>query len=164
MAAITICSDFGAPKIKSATVSTVSASISHEVMGPDAMILVFWMLSFKPPFSLSSFTFHPNRKRSILQGQCSRSPSSQWPGHDSGWVVSVSMLSGCFSKLVHSRQDPNPQTPGDYNRKIPLSLGSSSYTRTSQQWDMACLPLTTSAASCLSLKTRKSNLLCHADG
>ena len=29
------------PKIKSATVSTVSPSISHEVMGPDAMILVF---------------------------------------------------------------------------------------------------------------------------
>ena len=44
-------------KIKSDTVSTVSPSISHEVMGPDAMILVFWMLSFKPTFSLSSFTF-----------------------------------------------------------------------------------------------------------
>ena len=44
-------------KIKSATVSTVSPSIHHEVMGPDAMILVFWMLSFKPTFSLSSFTF-----------------------------------------------------------------------------------------------------------
>ena len=29
----------------------------HEVMGPDAMILVFWMLSFKPTFSLTSFTF-----------------------------------------------------------------------------------------------------------
>ena len=28
-------------KIKSLTVSTVSPSISHEVMGPDAMILVF---------------------------------------------------------------------------------------------------------------------------
>ena len=26
-------------------------------MGPDAMILVFWILSFKPTFSLSSFTF-----------------------------------------------------------------------------------------------------------
>ena len=26
-------------------------------MGPNAMILVFWMLSFKPTFSLSSFTF-----------------------------------------------------------------------------------------------------------
>ena len=35
-------------KIKSDTVSTVSLSISHEVTGPDAMILVFWMLSFKP--------------------------------------------------------------------------------------------------------------------
>ena len=29
------------PKIKSVTVSTVSPSICHEVMGPDAMILVF---------------------------------------------------------------------------------------------------------------------------
>ena len=45
------------PKIKSDTVSTVSPSISYEVMGPDAMILVFWMLSFKPTFSLASFTF-----------------------------------------------------------------------------------------------------------
>ena len=26
-------------------------------MGPDAMIFVFWILSFKPTFSLSSFTF-----------------------------------------------------------------------------------------------------------
>ena len=44
-------------KIKSDTVSTVSPSICHEVMGPDAMILVLWMLSFKPTFPLSSFTF-----------------------------------------------------------------------------------------------------------
>ena len=36
-------------KIKSVTVSTGS----HEVMGPNAMILIFWMLSFKPAFSLS---------------------------------------------------------------------------------------------------------------
>ena len=33
MAAVTICSDFGAPKIKSFTVSTVSPCICHEVMG-----------------------------------------------------------------------------------------------------------------------------------
>ena len=58
MAAVTICSDFGAQKIKSDTVSTVSPSISHEVMGPDTMILVFWMLSFKLTFSLSTFHFH----------------------------------------------------------------------------------------------------------
>ena len=44
-------------KIKSDTVSTVSPSISHEVVGLDAMIFIFWMLSFKPAFSLSSFTF-----------------------------------------------------------------------------------------------------------
>ena len=44
-------------KIKSATVSIVSPSICHEVMGLDAMILVFWMLSFKLTFSLYSFTF-----------------------------------------------------------------------------------------------------------
>ena len=36
-------------KIKSDTVSTVSPSISHEVMGPDAMIFVFWMLRANAP-------------------------------------------------------------------------------------------------------------------
>ena len=44
-------------KIKSDIVSAVSPSICHEVMGLDAMILVFWMLSFEPTFSLSSLTF-----------------------------------------------------------------------------------------------------------
>ena len=39
------------PKIKSVI---ISPSICHEVKGLDAMILVFWMLSFKPTFSLSS--------------------------------------------------------------------------------------------------------------
>ena len=44
-------------KIKSVTVSIVSPSICHGVIGLDAMILVFQMLSFKPAFSLSLFTF-----------------------------------------------------------------------------------------------------------
>ena len=44
-------------KRKSVTVSIVSPSICHEVMGLDVMIIVFWMLSFKQAFSLSSFTF-----------------------------------------------------------------------------------------------------------
>ena len=57
MAAVTICGDFGAQKNKVCHVSTVSPSICHGVMGPDAMVLVFWMLSSKPTFSLSSFTF-----------------------------------------------------------------------------------------------------------
>ena len=38
-------------------VSIISPSICHEVMGQDAMTLVFWMLSFKATLSLSSFTF-----------------------------------------------------------------------------------------------------------
>ena len=41
-------------KIKSVTASSFPPSICKEVMGPDAMILVFWMLSFKSAFSLSS--------------------------------------------------------------------------------------------------------------
>ena len=42
MAAVTIYSDFGAQENKkSVTVSIVSLSICHEVIGPDAMILVF---------------------------------------------------------------------------------------------------------------------------
>ena len=42
-------------KIKSVTVSLFSPSFCNEVIGPEAMILVFSMLSFKPAFSLSSF-------------------------------------------------------------------------------------------------------------
>ena len=45
------------PKIKSVTVCIVSLSIHNEVMGLDAMIFIFWMLSFKPAFSLFSFMF-----------------------------------------------------------------------------------------------------------
>ena len=44
-------------KIKSVPVSTVVPPIYNEVMGLDAMILLFWRLNFKPAFSLSSFTF-----------------------------------------------------------------------------------------------------------
>ena len=47
-------------KIKSATVSISPPppSICHEVMGLDAMILVLWMLSFKPAFFTLLFHFH----------------------------------------------------------------------------------------------------------
>ena len=50
--------------IKSLTVSIVSPSICHKVMGLDAMILVFWMLSFKPTFSL---LFHLGYGRSLIE-------------------------------------------------------------------------------------------------
>ena len=45
-------------KIKPVTVSIVSPSICHEVMGLDAMIFVLWMLSFKPDFFTLFFHFH----------------------------------------------------------------------------------------------------------
>ena len=45
-------------EVKSVIVSIVSPSVCHEVMRPDAMILVFGMLSFKPAFSLSPFHAH----------------------------------------------------------------------------------------------------------
>ena len=41
-------------KMKSLTISIVSPSICHEVLGLDAMIFIFLMLSFKSAFSLSS--------------------------------------------------------------------------------------------------------------
>jgi len=47
----------GLKKIKAVTVAIVSPSVCHEVMGLDAVIFIFWILSFKPTFSLSSFTF-----------------------------------------------------------------------------------------------------------
>ena len=44
-------------KIKYVPVSVFSPHICYEVMGPNAMTLAFWILSFKPVFSLSSFIF-----------------------------------------------------------------------------------------------------------
>ena len=48
-------------KINSDTVSTLFPSICHEVMGPNVMLLAFWVLSCKPlfhsPLSLSSRSF-----------------------------------------------------------------------------------------------------------
>ena len=50
MAAVTICSDFGAQKSKVNHSFHCFPIYLPWVMEPDAMILVFWMLSFKPTF------------------------------------------------------------------------------------------------------------------
>ena len=52
----TVHSDFRAQENKILHYFHFSPSLFHAVVGPDAMILAFWMLSFKPAFSLSSFT------------------------------------------------------------------------------------------------------------
>ena len=65
MAAVTIYSHFGAQENKVCHCFH-TFSICHEVMGQDAMILLFWILSFKPTFSLSSITFMKRFFRSSL--------------------------------------------------------------------------------------------------
>ena len=57
MAAVTICSDFGAQKNKVWHCFHCFPIYFPWSDGTDAMIFVFWMLSFKPILSLSSFTF-----------------------------------------------------------------------------------------------------------
>ena len=57
MAAVTVHSEFGAQENEICHCFHFPPTICHEVKGSDAMIFVFSMLSFKPAFSLSSFTF-----------------------------------------------------------------------------------------------------------
>ena len=56
MSAVSNHSDFGAKKRRSVIVPSFFPSTCHEVIGFDAMILVFWTLCFKSSFSLFSFT------------------------------------------------------------------------------------------------------------
>ena len=55
--AVTVCSVLETKKIKSVTVCIFSPSTFHEVMGLDAIIFIFLMLSIKPAFSLFCFIF-----------------------------------------------------------------------------------------------------------
>ena len=50
MAAVTSCSDFGAPQNKVSHCFHCFPIYCHEVIGPDAMIFLFWMLGFKSTF------------------------------------------------------------------------------------------------------------------
>ena len=86
-------------KIKSVTVSTVSPSISHEVMGQDAVILVFWMLAWRQWAPHSStlawkipWTEEPCRLQSM---------GSLRVGHN--WVTSLSLFT-----FVHWRRKWQP--------------------------------------------------------
>ena len=58
MTVVSIHNDFGASKNKVWHSFHVSPSICHGVMGVDAKILVFWMMSFKPAFYTLLFHFH----------------------------------------------------------------------------------------------------------
>ena len=62
MAAITICSNFGAPKNKVSHCFPIYLPWSD---GTRCHVFVFWMLSFKPTFSLSSFISPSNLDSSL---------------------------------------------------------------------------------------------------
>ena len=70
-------------KIKFVTVSTFSPSVYHEVMGPDAVIFIFWMLSFKTAFR---FALSPSPRDCLVPV---RFLPLKWYGlHIWGWCFS----------------------------------------------------------------------------
>ena len=81
-----MCSDFEAQENKVSrsismemeTISIVSSSICHEVMGPDAMILVFWMLSLSQLFHSPPSPCGSDSKASCLQS--GRPSFNPWVG------------------------------------------------------------------------------------
>ena len=88
------------PKRKSVTVSIVSPSICYELMGPDVMIFVFWMLSFKPNFSLSSFTFIKRLFSSSSLSAivwCHLDICGYWYFSRQSWFQLVLLPAQCFS-------------------------------------------------------------------
>ena len=112
-------------EIKSDTVSTVSPSICHEVMGPDAMIFIFWMLSFKPTFSLSSFTFIKRLFSSSLSAirVMSSAYLNIFPRPQTAWTVELILFPFNWYALLQetrtkqlplSNLTPNIWTPSAY--------------------------------------------------
>ena len=99
-------------KIKSVTVSIVFPSICHEMMGPDAMIFVFWMLSSKPAFSLSSSSFTRGSFLGLYK------------------LISYNVPSVCYNKiprtewLIHNRNPLTVQEAGKSKIKGPTWLSS----------------------------------------
>ena len=99
--------------IKYATVATFFPSIFHEMIGPDAMIFVFWMWSFKTAFSLSFFTL-------IKKLFCSSSISAF---QFSSVQFSHSVMSDSLRphELWHARPPCPSPTPGVHSDSRPSS-------------------------------------------
>ena len=115
IAAVIICSDFGAQEYNT-FVSILPPSIYHELMRLNAMILVFWMLSFKPVFSLSSFTYIKRRFSSSSLSATRVVPSAS---------VQFSHSVMPDSLRPHESQHPCPSpTPRLHPNQCPLSWWS----------------------------------------
>ena len=95
-------------KIKSVTASTFSPSICHKVLDLDSMILVFWMLSCKSDFSLSSFTLSKRLFSSPLLSAVKVASSDIW-GY---WYFSRMSV---FTTMLVMWESPNLDLIASYN-------------------------------------------------
>ena len=123
MDAVTICSDFGAQENKVChSFSIVSPSFCQEVMGRDAMIFMFWMLSCPVTYLLRmsghiflykmwgwrwSFCFLPYSQSTAAESGCPRMDSqpkdlrAPVPSWSSGlWIQGLSCASLIQAALV----------------------------------------------------------------
>ena len=96
MAVITICSDFGAQENKICHFFPIYLPWSDWNRCHD---LVFWMLSFKPTFSLSSFPF--------IKRFFSSSSKFSKPGFNSTWTVNFQM----FKLDLEKAEEPEIKLP-----------------------------------------------------
>ena len=92
-------------KIKSVTVSIVSPSVCHEVMGPDTMILVFWMLSLWGQLVMLDVRI-PEWKERRLPRQCNSHKREVYCWLESGLLPHV-QRSGMGSESAESKLLPN---------------------------------------------------------
>ena len=113
-------------KLKSVAVSTFSLSICQEVMGPDAMFFIFWMLSFKPAFSLSlllrvswiPLCFLPLEWYHLHGWSCWY---SSWPSSSKLVNGSVRMVY-CHPASLTYMQGTSCKMPGWMNHKLESGL------------------------------------------
>ena len=122
-------------KIQSAT---VSPSVCHEVMGPDAMILVFWILSFRPTRILLSILSHYR----LLQNIGYRSLCIEFSSLHS--VVSNScdpMTCTLLSSSVHNFPSKNTEWGCHFllQGTFPIK-GSNPHLLRLLHWQVDCLP------------------------
>ena len=101
-----------------------SSSIYYEVMGPDAMILVFWMLSFKPAFLLS-FTFIKKHFSSSSLSAI-RVVSSAYLRLFPGILIPVCELSSLAFHMIYSAYKLNKQGDNIHPCHTPFTIWNQS--------------------------------------
>ena len=121
MAAITICSDFGVQENK------VCHCFPIYLLWINAIILVFWMLSFKPTFSHSSFTFIKRLFCSSLSSV--RVVSSAYLTlliFLSAILIPFCALSSLAFHMMYSAQKLNKQGDNTQPRRTPFPIWNQS--------------------------------------